>query len=489
MAVSFGEKLAVVMARHSSLWYLGLDPNPELLPAALRPLYDRRDRSLTEALAAWLITLIERTHPYLCAYKVSLGFYTALGPPGLELLAQVLAAIPPSMPVILDAKHSDLNSSSVLAQTAFTDWRVDAITLSPYLGQELAARFLMYLDKGVLISCYDANPSAQTLQAYPNPTAPFYLHLMQECQGWASPAQLGLEIGASDPALLAQVRQVAPDRWILARSIWADQRGSQADHLEGLLAAGLDAQSGGLLLPVNQDVLGAPDPGALVQSLRDQTQGILDRRPAVNPTCPLWVTQPATTPAHPHTALILQLFDVGFLQFGDHVQASGAVFPYYIDLRRIISAPQVFEAVIQAYAKILETLPFDRIAGIPYGSLPTASGLALRLNRPLIFPRKEVKAHGARRLVEGNYQAGEVVVVVDDILISGNSALEGAAKLQSCQLQVRDIVVLIDHGSGAGERLAQQGYQAHAVLTLGDIREVLYGAGRIDAHQLALLVE
>jgi uridine monophosphate synthetase len=145
--------------------------------------------------------------------------------------------------------------------------------------------------------------------------------------------------------------------------------------------------------------------------------------------------------------------------------------------------------VIQAYAKILETLPFDRIAGIPYGSLPTASGLALRLNRPLIFPRKEVKAHGARRLVEGNYQAGEVVVVVDDILISGNSALEGAAKLQSCQLQVRDIVVLIDHGSGAGERLAQQGYQAHAVLTLGDIREVLYGAGRIDAHQLALLVE
>ena len=89
-------------------------------------------------------------------------------------------------------------------------------------------------------------------------------------------------------------------------------------------------------------------------------------------------------------------------------------------------------------------MEFDRIAGIPYGSLPTATGLALRLERPMIFPRKEVKAYGTGRLIEGYFQSGEKIVVVDDIMISGNSAMEGAEKLKSVGLQVEDIVVFID---------------------------------------------
>jgi uridine monophosphate synthetase len=67
---------------------------------------------------------------------------------------------------------------------------------------------------------------------------------------------------------------------------------------------------------------------------------------------------------------------------------------YYIDLRRIISIPQIFHQIVEAYTEILKPLTFDRIAGIPYGSLPTATGLSLRLEKPMIFPRKEVKEHG-----------------------------------------------------------------------------------------------
>lgn len=99
--------------------------------------------------------------------------------------------------------------------------------------------------------------------------------------------------------------------------------------------------------------------------------------------------------------MILQLYDLECILFGEYKQASGAVFPYYIDLRKIISQPPVFHRVLEAYATILSTLKFDRIAGIPYGSLPTATGLSLRLHRPMIFPRKEVKAHGTRRMIEG----------------------------------------------------------------------------------------
>jgi uridine monophosphate synthetase len=98
-----------------------------------------------------------------------------------------------------------------------------------------------------------------------------------------------------------------------------------------------------------------------------------------------------------------------------------------------------------------------------------------------------VKAHGTRRLIEGHYEPGERVVVVDDILITGKSALEGVAKLESAGLTVQDIVVLIDHGDGVNQRIQAQGYRPHAVLAIGEITETLYGAGRLTEEQYATL--
>jgi uridine monophosphate synthetase len=189
--------------------------------------------------------------------------------------------------------------------------------------------------------------------------------------------------------------------------------------------------------------------------------------------------------------LILDLFDIGCLLFGEYVQASGAVFNYYVDLRQIISDPNLFHRVLHSYCDLLAPVDFDRIAGIPYGSLPTATGLSLQLHKPLIYPRKEVKAHGARRLIEGDFNEGDTVVVVDDILITGGSVLEGIQKLESSGLVVRDVVVFIDHGGSrdrqARERLAAQGYRCHAVLDIERITAVLLAAGRLSPEQAALL--
>jgi uridine monophosphate synthetase len=187
---------------------------------------------------------------------------------------------------------------------------------------------------------------------------------------------------------------------------------------------------------------------------------------------------------HPHQDLILQLFDIGCIMFGEFVQASGAIFPYYIDLRKIISNPQVFSQVIGAYEKILAGLTFDRLAGIPYGSLPTATGLSLKLGYPMIFPRKEVKAHGTRKAIEGNFLPGETIAVVDDILITGKSVMEGAEKIKSVGLTVNDIVVFIDHEKGVKDKLKENGYSGHSVLTISEIVNTLYEAGRINQQQL-----
>ncbi|MBN3875585.1 MULTISPECIES: bifunctional orotidine-5'-phosphate decarboxylase/orotate phosphoribosyltransferase [unclassified Nostoc] len=476
--MNFFDKLNGNILQNQSLLFVGLDPNPEMMPGR----YESEE--LIAGLEKWLQFIIAETADFVCAYKPTLGFYEALGIPGLELLYKTLAAIPAHIPVILDAKHSDLNTSTIFAQTVFTQWQVDAITLSPYTGQDHVAPFLVYPDKAVFILCCTSNPGAEALQQYPTNESPLYLQVVKESKTWGTPEQLGLEVGTTNPEVLALIRAVAPERIIMARSIWAE-----AQNLKQILEAGLNSNGDGLLIPVPQDMLVNTQLAEEVQSLRAEINQIKTEIVHENSTCSVWFPDVCFLNQHPHQDLILQLYDLDCIMFGSFVQASGAIFPYYIDLRKIISNPQVFNQVLTAYEDILKNLNFDRLAGIPYGSLPTATGLALRLHCPMIFPRKEVKAHGTRRVIEGNFHTGETVVVVDDILISGKSVMEGAGKLESAGLKVNDIVVFIDHEQGVKDRLQQNGYCSHAVLTISEITNTLYQAGRINEEQFSAFAE
>jgi uridine monophosphate synthetase len=435
-------------------------------------------------LEQWLKFIIDETAPFVCAYKPSLGFYEALGTTGLELLQRILTAIPDNIPVILDVKHGDINTGSIFARTIFKTWQVDAVTLNPYSGQDHVATFLVYPDRGAFILCHTSNQGAINLQEFPSRDNPFYLQVVKESRTWGTPEQLFLEVGTTKPEILKKIRNLAPERLILLRSIWEDK-----SRFQELVTVGLNSHGEGLLIPVPQDFLSQPDVGTKVKDLRDEVNIIKENKHQNNVIDDSWTANVCLLKQHPHQDLILQLFDIGCLMFGDYVQASGETFSYYIDLRRIISNPNIFQQVIEAYGEILKTLTFDRIAGIPYGSLPTATGLSLLLNHPMIFPRKEVKAHGTRRLIEGNFQVGETVVVVDDILISGRSAIEGAEKIKSAGLLVNDIVVFIDHGGNVKDKLRSHGYQAYSVLNLAEITDTLYEAGRITEEQYSCFLD
>ncbi|MBW4674930.1 MAG: bifunctional orotidine-5'-phosphate decarboxylase/orotate phosphoribosyltransferase [Desmonostoc geniculatum HA4340-LM1] len=476
--MNFFDKLNRNILQNQSLLFVGLDPNPEMMPTR----YESED--IIAGLWEWLQFIISETSDFVCAYKPTFGFYEALGTPGLELLHKTLAAIPAHIPIILDAKHSDLNTSNIFARTVFTEWQVDAITLSPYTGQDHVVPFLIYADKAVFILCCTSNPGAEALQQYPTNESPLYLQVVKESKTWGTPEQLGLEVGTTNSEVLALIRAAAPERIIMARSIWAE-----GANLKEILEAGLNTNGDGLLIPVPQDMLASPQLSEEIQSLRAEINQIKTEIIHETSTCSVWFPDVCLLNQHPQQDLILQLYDIDCIMFGNFVQASGAVFPYYIDLRKIISNPQVFNQVLTAYEEILKNLNFDRLAGIPYGSLPTATGLALRLNCPMIFPRKEVKAHGTRKVIEGNFHPGETVVVVDDILISGKSVMEGAEKLESAGLNVNDIVVFIDHEQGVKDRLQQNGYRGHAVLTLSEITNTLYQAGRINDEQFLAFTE
>ena len=496
--MGFFVQLTEAIAERQSLLMTGLDPNPEMLQSWAQ----RRgmaNRSFLSQARHWIKAVVEETSPHVCAIKASLGFYQALGPLGLELLLEVRDLVPRDLPLIIDAKHGDLNSSTALAHYLFKDLGVDGVTLSPLAGQDIAAPFLLYADKAVVITCRSSNPAAKRIQYHPSEADPLFLQIVRECQLWGTPDQLLLEVGTSDPAVLGLVRQAAPERVLMLRSIWSEE-----ERLDGLLQAGLNPAADGLLLPLPQNLLVEDDLGPKAEALKAminrRRQRWLDQQGQEQAeSCAVWLpdasgagdaasSEPA---ADPLESLIVDLFDIGCLLFGEYVQASGAVFNYYIDLRQIISDPNLFHRVLHAYCGLLEQLSFDRIAGIPYGSLPTATGLSLQLHKPLIYPRKEVKAHGARRLIEGDFNEGDTVVVVDDILITGGSVLEGIGKLESSGLVVQDVVVFIDHGGErdrhASERLAAAGYRSHAVLDIARITRVLVGAGRLTPEQAAAL--
>jgi uridine monophosphate synthetase len=178
------------------------------------------------------------------------------------------------------------------------------------------------------------------------------------------------------------------------------------------------------------------------------------------------------------------LLSAGCIKFGSFTLKSGLQSPIYIDLRQIITYPKLLEQVGQAYLPILKNLQFSRIAGLPYAAIPIATAISLAGNYPMIYPRKEVKTYGTKAEIEGQYQAGETVVVIDDLATTGGSKFEAIEKLTGVGLMVKDVVVLVDRQSGAKESLEQAGYSLHAVLTISQLLEYWEETGKVETDKI-----
>ncbi len=181
--------------------------------------------------------------------------------------------------------------------------------------------------------------------------------------------------------------------------------------------------------------------------------------------------------------LAAALYDIGAVRFGRFILHSGRVSPIYLDLRLLMSHPPTLRLAAQAYAAVLRGLTFDLLAAIPYAGLPIGTAIALEMNRPLIFPRKTAKHYGTGKSIEGEWKNGQTAVVVEDLITSGDSVLDGIAALKAAGLQVREAVVLVDREQGGRAALQAQGYQLHAVFTLTPFLAQLESLGRITPEQ------
>jgi uridine monophosphate synthetase len=133
----------------------------------------------------------------------------------------------------------------------------------------------------------------------------------------------------------------------------------------------------------------------------------------------------------------------------------------------------------KAYRRVLETLQFDLLAATPLAGLPIGTAISLDMDIPLIYPRQSTKSYGTGKQIEGKWTVGQTAVVIDDLITSGDSLMEGIAFLKAAGLHVNDAVVLIDREQGGKESLQSQGYNLHYAITISRMLTILEENGRI----------
>jgi orotidine-5'-phosphate decarboxylase len=218
--MTFLDRLRAAERGNGSMLCVGLDPEPSRFPGALRG-----DASRIYDFCA---RIVDATADLTIAFKPQIAYFAAhRAEAQLERLMEHMRRNAPLVPVILDAKRGDIGSTAEqYALEAFERYGADAVTLSPFMGFDSVQPYLKSPEHGAFLLCRTSNPGGDDLQnqrlASVEGQPLLYEHVARLAQGpWNLNGQLGLVVGATYPAEVERVRQLAPTLPLLIPGVGA----------------------------------------------------------------------------------------------------------------------------------------------------------------------------------------------------------------------------------------------------------------------------
>ena len=224
----FTDTLQAASLRNDSTLCVGLDPEPAKFPGAWKG-----DAGKVFDFCA---RIVDATKDLVSAYKPQIAYFAAQrAEDQLEQLMAYIRRVAPGVPVILDAKRGDIGATAEqYAREAFVRYQADAVTLSPFMGFDSIEPYLKHDGKGLILLCRTSNPGGSDLQAQVLAGGDtLFEHIAKLAAGpWNRNGQLALVVGATFPAELARVRELAPTLPLLIPGI-----GAQGGDIEATVRA------------------------------------------------------------------------------------------------------------------------------------------------------------------------------------------------------------------------------------------------------------
>ena len=175
-------------------------------------------------------------------------------------------------------------------------------------------------------------------------------------------------------------------------------------------------------------------------------------------------------------AIFLHQNDI--IKFGDFTLASGKKSSYYIDLRLVASFPHIFRKMTKNLQKLVSEKTgldnFDSLVAVPTGGLVIGSALAIETVKPLIYVRDKPKDYGTTKSIEGKIFSGMKVILIDDVITTGNSVINAIKQLKDAGLSISDVYVIINRLEGANNTLELEEVNLYQLTDVLEITTILF---------------